>query len=533
MSVTELFLSAADMEDPVLHPEGMIAMLAAIVQSSDDAIISKTLNGIVTSWNAAAERIFGHTAAEMVGQSILTIIPPDRHQEEPAILERIRRGERVEHFETKRITKDGRLLDISLTISPVRDKTGKVIGVSKIARNITDQKQAQRLIREREELFRMAVASTHLGSWEYYPQSDQFIFSEESRRIWGLPMDQPITTGLLGELIHLEDQEIVLTHVRASLKSDESDDYQLVFRIFRLSDKTQRWIRCQWKRFFLTSAQTNRYIGTMLDITEEKAAKEELERQVAERTKALLQINARLEKSNNALEQFAYIASHDLQEPLRKIQTFAELVQENMNNPEASERYFGKITVSAEKMSRLINDVLNYSRLSRFDKFTAIDLNVVLKDVLSEFDLLIEQKQATVKVGPMPAIQAIEGQLNQLFRNLLGNSLKFNEGAPVARITATMAAFDELPETLQGQPCQYVRIILEDNGIGFEQRYAEQIFHIFKRLNVNEQYPGTGIGLALCKKIVENHQGMITAEGQPGCGAKFTIWLPLEQTTTK
>ncbi|MFL5748856.1 MAG: PAS domain S-box protein [Niastella sp.] len=394
---------------------------AAIVESSDDAIISKTLGSIVTSWNNSAERIFGYTAEEMIGVSITKIVPPDRLDEEPQILERLKRGERIDHFETKRLTKDGRLLDISLSISPVKNSKGVIIGASKIARDITAQKRAEQLIRESEERLRLAIES------------------------------------------------------------------------------------------------------------EQKKANDELEKMVVARTSELLTSNSALERSNHELEQFAYIASHDLQEPLRKIQTFADMVREHLDDSQLTEKYFNKIYASAKRMSKLINDVLNYSRLTKTgEQFQETDLNKVLKDVLSDYELLIEQKQAVVTATDLPIIKGIPLQLHQLFANLISNSLKFSETKPVISITSTMLLPSEMVNYPQlQQDIEYVKLVFTDNGIGFEQQYAEQIFIIFQRLNNMRSFSGTGIGLALCKKIVDHHDGIITAKSAPESGASFTIILPI------
>ena len=394
---------------------------AAIVESSDDAIISKTLESIVTSWNNSAERIFGYTAQEMIGVSITKIVPPDRLDEEPQILECLKRGERIDHFETKRLTKDGRLLDISLCISPVKNSKGVIIGASKIARDITAQKRAEQQIRESEERLRLAIEN------------------------------------------------------------------------------------------------------------EQKKAKDELEKTVVARTRELLTSNSALERSNHELEQFAYIASHDLQEPLRKIQTFADMVKEHLNDSQLTEKYFNKIYSSAKRMSSLINDVLNYSRLTKTgEQFQKTDLNKVLKDVLSDYELLTEQKSATVTYTDLPIIKSIPLQLHQLFANLISNSLKFSETKPAINITSTMLLPLEMVNYPQLQADrEYVKLVFTDNGIGFEQQYAQQIFIIFQRLNNLSSYSGTGIGLALCKKIVEHHDGVITAKSAPGMGATFTIILPV------
>jgi signal transduction histidine kinase len=249
---------------------------------------------------------------------------------------------------------------------------------------------------------------------------------------------------------------------------------------------------------------------------------EELEKKVEERTAELL-------RKNNELEQFAYIASHDLQEPLRKIRTFSELLQKGLEKGAPVHTYFDKIQSSAVRMTNLIKDVLNYSRLSNIDdSFVDIDLNVILQHVTTDLELLIEQKKATVTSGPLPVIKGLPSQIQQLFTNLINNSLKFSDKDPRISITAAPATADEIskhPDLRRG--LNYTCIEVADNGIGFEQQFAERIFAIFQRLNERKVYAGTGIGLALCKKIVENHYGVITASSELNKGATFKIILPV------
>jgi len=248
---------------------------------------------------------------------------------------------------------------------------------------------------------------------------------------------------------------------------------------------------------------------------------EELEKKVKERT-------AELQRKNNELEQFAYIASHDLQEPLRKIRTFSELLQKGLEEGTPVNKYFEKIQSSAARMTDLIKDVLNYSRLSNIDNsFEDTDLNITLQNVKTDLELLIEQQGATISSQPLPVIKGIPSQLQQLFANLIGNSLKFCDDRPHISINASSLSKDELtlyPE-LDEDAC-YIKLVFTDNGIGFEQQFAERIFTIFQRLHERKVYAGTGIGLALCKKIVENHNGLIWAKGELNKGATFTIILP-------
>ncbi|MGA0558049.1 PAS domain-containing sensor histidine kinase [Larkinella sp. VNQ87] len=253
------------------------------------------------------------------------------------------------------------------------------------------------------------------------------------------------------------------------------------------------------------------------DLTEKKLAEDQL-----------WQYSRDLELQNKELEQFAYIASHDLQEPLRKIQTFSGLLRESLDQPELVDRYLGKIDSSAQRMSTLIREVLNYSRLTmQEERFVPVDLNAILQAVLVDLELLVEQKGAEIQAETLPTIDGVPLQLGQLFYNLISNSLKFTEKRPMIRISARILTPGDLAGFAGLKPTQtYVELRFEDNGIGFEPHFAQQIFVIFQRLNTSKRYGGTGIGLALCKKIVDNHQGQILAQSEPGQGAVFLVQLP-------
>jgi PAS domain S-box-containing protein len=349
--------------------------LAAIVESSDDAIISKSLDGVVTSWNAAAERIFGYRAEEMIGQPILRLLPEDRHDEERMIIERLRQGERVDHFETVRRTKDGRLLDVSITVSPIRDARGTIIGASKIARDITVQKQLA----------------------------------------------------------------------------------------------------------------------------------EELAQRAAE-----------LERLNAELQQFAYIASHDLQEPLRTITNYVQLLaQRSRGKLDAETDEFIAFAVDgAKRMQQLIIDLLAYTRVGgKAREVTVVDCEALLARVLGDLQLAIKDSAAEATHDALPTVHGDAGQLGLIFQNLIGNALKFRGAAP-----------PRIHVSARREGAQWV-FSVRDNGIGLDPQHAERIFQIFQRLHTRTKYSGTGIGLAICKKVVERHGGRIWVESQPGQGATFLFTI--------
>lgn len=251
------------------------------------------------------------------------------------------------------------------------------------------------------------------------------------------------------------------------------------------------------------------------DLTERKLAEDRMKEYARD-----------IEARNKQLEEFAYIASHDLQEPLRKIQLFADLLERNISDEETAKRHLGRINSSAKRMATLIKGVLEYSQLSKYDKlFTSTDLNQVLAGVIEDFDIRIAEKNARIHQSQLPVLRAIPVQMHQLFSNMISNSLKFSCEEPVIEITGSRLARRVVKEYQQLHADQnYVAITIRDNGLGFDERYADQAFKLFQRLDSDGK--GAGIGLALCKRIVENHKGIIEVESEVGNGTTFTVILP-------
>lgn len=256
---------------------------------------------------------------------------------------------------------------------------------------------------------------------------------------------------------------------------------------------------------------------------DQKTFADKLEAEVAQRT-------FQLERSNKELESFNYIASHDLQEPLRKIQTFILLLEKSTEEKEVQKRYIDKITTSAQRMSQLIKSVLEYSRLSQTPVvFEATDLNQILENVISDYELLIAEKAAVIKSEKLPVIKAVSLQMQQLFSNLISNSLKFSNEDTVIKITCRIVTGKEININQEINAEQkFAEIKFADNGIGFDEQYSEQIFKLFQRLHSKSQYSGTGIGLSIVSKIIEKHNGFIKVESANNKGTTFTVWLPCE-----
>lgn len=265
------------------------------------------------------------------------------------------------------------------------------------------------------------------------------------------------------------------------------------------------------------------------EIAIRKKDQENLEDIVKERTKELVKNNEELELKNHELQQFSWVVSHDLKEPIRKIQTFIKIIKEKyLVEDEKSLYYIDRTLHSADRMQNLITDLLEYSRLSSNVPATKINLNSIIEEIIIDFDHITDKKNGSIKIGNLPEILGVASQMRQVFQNLIGNSLKFSREnvPPLIEITSTLIkekSFNS-PEDSNGKFC---KIEVKDNGIGFEEKYLDKIFMIFQSLNDKTVFEGTGIGLAIAKKIIDKHNGLITAKSSPNEGATFVIILPL------
>jgi signal transduction histidine kinase len=292
------------------------------------------------------------------------------------------------------------------------------------------------------------------------------------------------------------------------------------------------------KTFYRLSEQTQRLNALEKSLREEielrKQAEAVLEKKVEERTRELKRTNERLEQSNKELQQFAYIASHDLQEPLRKIQTFTNIALErHMDEKPKVKAFLEKIYVSAKRLRDLITDLLNYSRIQAEELFVLTDLNAVIEETLSDLEFSWQDRKPEVYIETLPQMEVIRPQMQQMFQNLLSNAFKFCRPDISCRIDIRAELVrDKLIDSLPAQNGDFCRISISDNGIGFSDEYSTKIFEIFQRLNNREAYEGTGIGLAIVKKVIDRHDGIIAAHGKENEGASFIIVLPLRHNHT-
>ncbi len=259
-----------------------------------------------------------------------------------------------------------------------------------------------------------------------------------------------------------------------------------------------------------------------------------LEHRVTERTEELYKINAQLEASNTDLQQYASIASHDLKEPLRKIQIYSDRIKRSfMTGDPDAELYLQKIITSSQRMTILINDLLNYSRLSGEALFKITNVNKILEELISDLELLIIEKKAVINIDEFPEMEVVPGQIRQLFQNIISNSIKFSKKdvSPIINVHVERTNELQLEGTVASEG-RFCRIAISDNGIGFNQMYKDKIFTMFQRLHSKEAYEGTGIGLAIVKKIIEKHNGIIEVNSKEGEGTTFTLVLPVTQNKT-
>lgn len=396
--------------------------------------------------------------------------------------------------------------------------------------DITGYREAQKIVAEREAWLRSIADNAPVMMWVAGIDKSINFYNRTWLEFKGHELEYEKRSGW-GEGIHPADIEATRNVFNKSF--EEKKPFSIEYRLKRY-DGEYRWVLDIGKPRFSPEGAFTGFIGTCNEIHDKKMFYNELEEKVKKRTQDLQEINEELGRSNNELQQFAYVASHDLQEPLRKIISFSDrLIRYKDSLPEQAVNYIDKIVDSSQRMTRLIDDLLNFSRTSRSGrKFIKTDLNAILKGVLTDFELIISQKKAGIKSDHLPSIEAIPVQMEQLFHNLLSNALKFTSPnvPPVINISVSKPVREEID--LYGnldKSLSYIRLIFADNGIGFDPAYANQIFTIFQRLHEKQDFPGTGIGLALCRKIVNNHRGEIFAFSIEGRGASFHVILPEEQ----
>jgi two-component system CheB/CheR fusion protein len=482
-----------------------LALLAAVVEGSDDAIVSKTLEGTIVSWNAGAERLFGYSAAEALGRSITLIIPPERLQEEATILARLRAGERLEHFETVRMTKAGRRVDISLTISPIRDAAGTIIGASKVARDITARKLAEESLRESEERFRLLAESLPSIVWTAAPDGTVTYTNRRWLEYTGLGAEVD-RRDLPLRVLHPDDRERSLAKWQQHLR--EGREYENEAR-HRRHDGAYRW--------FVTRAFPVRdrdgvvmsWFGVTTDIDERKQAETELR------------------EGHRHKDEFLATLAHELRNPLAPLRASLQVLGLAGEQAETRADMVAIMERQLDQLVRLVDDLLEVSRINRGTielRRARVELGDVVRSAVETSRPLIDAagQELTVDLPAAPiALEADRVRLAQVLANLLNNAAKFTPAGGSIALAARRAG-DE------------VEIAVRDSGVGIAAEMLPRIFDMFAQgESPRTPHGGLGIGLTIARRLVELHGGHIEArsEGRDR-GSEFVVHLPAPELET-
>src|ERR687893_450213 len=557
------------------------ARFAAIVESSADAIIGKTLEGIITSWNKGAQSIYGYSANEAVGQPISMLVPPERADEVPKILEKVGRGEKVVHSETVRVTKDGRRLDISLSVSPIRDNEGSIIGASTIARDITERKHAEETLRflaeagevlsssldYRDTLSRVArLAVPGLADWcavevlaedgtleqlaVAHQDPEKVALAHERRRRY--PPDPDAPQGAL-QVLRSGQPEFYPEISNDTLLSAARDAEHL--RLMRglgftsviivplvargqtlgvitlvTAESRRRYEQADFKlaedlarRAAVAVDNARLYQEAKIEIAERKQAEEEIRVLNEQLERRVRQTTAQLVEANKELESFSYSVSHDLRAPLRHIGGFAQMLQTRTASSldETGVRYLKRILESTQQAGILIDELLAFSRMGRTEmRHATVDMNRLVRETLGELKLEVEGRSIDWKIGELPEVEGDPSMLRLVMNNLLSNAIKYTRPRDEAVI--------EVGSRREGDETVFC---VRDNGVGFDAEYTDKLFGVFQRLHRTEGFEEAGFGLANVRRIVQRHGGRVWAEGAVAA-CSFSSVLPPRRSPT-
>ena len=501
-----------------------------VMQSPVPKAILKGNDMVVEMVNVVLlKNIWKKNEEEVQGKRIFDIFPELQQQKYADLLNEVYTTGKV-HSESESLIfidgKDGgHEMYIDFEYAPMREKNNAISGIKMTIIDVTEKVIARKKIEESEKRFRSLTESIPQLIWETDEKGNALFASGKWFEFTGL---HPDGENEWRTIIHPADYEENAKTWANSLETGEV--YKSDVRI-RSKDGSYRWHSVIGEPVFDEENKIIKWVGAFTDIQTEKAFTNELEKQVTERTQELENNNMELEKMNKELQSFTYISSHDLQEPLRKIQTFASQImeRESENLSEVGKDKFQRMQNAAKRMQTLINDLLSYSRTNTQERiFEKTDVSKIIDEVREDLKEELEQKHAVIINNDKCDISIIPFQFRQLIYNLVSNSLKFSkpDTTPVIKITSQIHKGTNTENDFSDEG-HYCHISISDNGIGFDQQYNTKIFEVFQRLHGRETYNGTGIGLAIVKKIVENHNGYITAKGELDKGATFDIYIPL------
>lgn len=508
---------------------------------------------IVEACNAALLEIWEKDSS-IIGKPLLEVIPHLQHFEYIGLLRQV--------FDTgipfagkgyrATVQRGGRDTYLDFTYTPFRNEHGTITGVIVMADDVTDHYHAQQRVIEAEGALREAAELAGLATWSIDPATGAIWYSDRMKGWIGAPEDErDFDEGM--NPVPESDRERVRMALQRAMLPEGGGIYDLEHPIMNIVTGQERIIHARAHITFDDNGKALKMMGTAQDVTTQRNIRLALEHQVQQRTeeldaaneelKAINEelhatnddlasmngelgvLNADLLQSNDALQQFAHVASHDLKEPLRKIKTFLNRIEADKDTVISanSKTFLTRVYMAADRMFAMISGVLAYSTINASEQtIQQVDLKDIVHHLEDDLEVLIVQKQAAIHSGDLPVIEGAAVLLHQLFYNLVINALKFSRAdvPPVINIRSTNVAVNNQA---------FVQITVQDNGIGFDPQQAERIFNTFTRLNSKDKYEGTGLGLSLCRKIVTRHGGTITAEGERGKGSMFTVLLPVTQ----
>lgn len=507
----------------------------------DYAIILLDRNGKVLDWNRGAEKLKGYKAGEIIGRSFKLFYPKEEKDTGvPEKLLALAAKEGTATHEGWRVRKDGNSFWGNVTITALHGEHGEVIGFTKVTRDLTERKIADDRISNTLEELRQTNEQLRQSEERYHKMIEEvqdyaIILLDERGTILNWNRGAQVIKGYTASEVvgksfsifyPLEDRKRKLPETLLAKARAEGKVTHEGWRVRK--DGSQIWGSVVITALHNGDGKILGFSKVTRDLTERKIAEDALKKSAAQ----LDLKNKTLERLNDELSSFTHVASHDMKEPLRKILTFASKLESDHADREHNLELITKIKSSASRMQALIDDLLSFSQVSNDSaSFERVDLNKIVQNVKNDLEVAIQEKNAALHVDRLPVIDGVSFQWQQLFLNLISNSLKFsrNDEHPVIEIKCNVIKGPDLPDHTFTSSNRYYHIEVSDNGIGFEPEQRDLIFEAFQRLHNRTQYSGTGLGLAIVKKVVEKHHGIITAQGDPGVGAVFHIYLPVTE----
>jgi PAS domain S-box-containing protein len=505
--------------------EAEVRRLAAVVESSADAIVVKTLDGRITNWNAAAEQMFGYTAEEAVGQPVQMLIPPEREAEEMRTLASIAQGQNVPPFRTVRVAKDGRRVEISAQVSPLRDAAGRIIGGIKSARDLTHQRQIESALRRSEARLRFALESAAIGDWEMEIETGLIHRSRRYDQCFGLAdPGAPWDRGRLLAAVHGDDRAMVHAGLNALHATTEGQlPWHAEFRV-TWPDASVHWLRLD-ARVTRDDAGAPRLVGIVADVTATRTAE-----QARQQSVWLAAENRRVQEGSRLKSLFLANMSHELRTPLNAVIGFSDLLTMSERPVDAARQreWLKHIASSGRHLLAMINDVLDLSKIEAGKmEFHAelIELPAVVDDVMATVAVLAEQRGLQLSSSIAPELRGLvldPARLKQVLLNYLSNAIKFTPTGGRVELRMT------------GEGPRLWRLEVEDSGIGIAAEHIGQLFVEFQQLDegFTKRHQGTGLGLALTRRLVEAQGGRVGVYSAPGQGSRFYAVLPRQPEDT-